>query len=80
MGNQATLMSQGPRDDLVSALIRAEEAGDRLSEDELLAMVFLLSIAGHETTANLIASGMLALLQRPNQMENLAATRCSNPV
>ena len=56
-----------PRDDLTSALIRAEEAGDRLSEDELLAMVFLLLIAGHETTVNLIASGALALLRHPDQ-------------
>jgi cytochrome P450 len=47
------------RDDLVSALIQAEEAGDRLSEDELLAMVFLLLVAGHETTVNLIASERL---------------------
>lgn len=60
-----------PRDDLVSALIRAEEAGDKLSEDELLAMVFLLLIAGQETTVNLIGNGMLALLQNPRQMERL---------
>lgn len=60
-----------PRDDLVSALIRAEEAGDRLNEDELLAMVFLLLIAGQETTVNLIGNGMLALLQNPHQMERL---------
>jgi len=59
------------RDDLVSALIQAEEAGDRLSEDELLAMVFLLLVAGHETTVNLIASGTLELLQHPDQMEKL---------
>jgi cytochrome P450 len=62
-----------PRDDLASALIRAEEAGDRLSEDELLAMVFLLLIAGHETTVNLIASGTLALLTNPDQMKKLRA-------
>jgi cytochrome P450 len=60
-----------PRDDLASALIQAEEAGDKLSEDELLAMVFLLLIAGHETTVNLIASGVLALLEYPDQMEKL---------
>lgn len=60
-----------PRDDLVSALIQAEEAGDRLSEDELLAMVFLLLIAGHETTVNLIGNGMLALMEHPDQMETL---------
>lgn len=60
-----------PRDDLVSALIGAEEAGDRLSEDELLAMVFLLLIAGHETTVNLIGNGMLALFQHAEQMQRL---------
>jgi cytochrome P450 PksS len=54
-----------PQDDLASALILAEESGDKLSEDELLAMVFLLLIAGHETTVNLIGSGMLALLEHP---------------
>jgi cytochrome P450 len=59
------------RDDLVSALIQGEEAGDRLSEDELLAMVFLLLVAGHETTVNLIGSGTLELLQHPDQMEKL---------
>jgi cytochrome P450 PksS len=60
-----------PRDDLISALIQAEEAGDRLSPDELLAMVVLLLIAGHETTVNLIASGTLALLRHPDQLERL---------
>jgi cytochrome P450 len=49
----------------MSALVQAEEAGDRLNEDELLAMAFLLLVAGHETTVNLIASGTLALLQHP---------------
>jgi cytochrome P450 len=60
-----------PEDDLITALIRAEEAGDRLSEDELLAMAFLLLVAGHETTVNLIASGTLALLEHPEQTEGL---------
>jgi cytochrome P450 len=60
-----------PRDDLATALIQAEEAGDRLSEDELLAMVFLLLIAGHETTVNLIGNGMLALMEHPNEMNKL---------
>ena len=60
-----------PRDDLITALVRAEEAGDRLSEDELLAMVFLLLVAGHETTVNLISSGTLALLEHPEQAEAL---------
>src|SRR5262249_3776771 len=60
-----------PQDDLVSALARAEEAGDTLSEDELLAMVFLLLVAGHETTVNLIGNGTLALLEHPDQMAKL---------
>jgi cytochrome P450 len=62
-----------PRDDLrydpVSALIQPEEAGDRLSEDELLAMAFLLLVARHETAVNLIASGTLELLQNPDQIQ-----------
>ncbi len=60
-----------PRDDLVTALVQAEEAGDRLSEDELMAMVILLLLAGYETTVNLIASGTLALIQHPEQRERL---------
>jgi cytochrome P450 len=49
-----------PEDDLMSALVQAEEAGERLSQDELLAMSFLLFVAGHETTVNLIASSARA--------------------
>ena len=60
-----------PEDDLMSALVQVEEAGDRLSQDELLAMSFLLLVAGHETTVNLIASGTLALLEHPDQLEKL---------
>jgi cytochrome P450 len=60
-----------PEDDLVTALVRAEEAGDRLGEDELLAMIFLLLVAGHETTVNLIGNGMLALLENPDQSNRL---------
>ncbi len=60
-----------PGDDLMTALVQAEEAGDKLSEDELLAMGFLLLVAGHETTVNLIASGTLALLEHPEQAEML---------
>ncbi len=65
-----------PQDDLVTALIQAEEAGDTLNEDELLAMVFLLLLAGYETTVNLIASGALALIQHPEQRARLS----QNPV
>jgi cytochrome P450 len=60
-----------PQDDLVTALVQAEEAGDKLNEDELLAMVILLLVAGYETTVNLIASGTLALLQNPEQRDRL---------
>jgi cytochrome P450 PksS len=59
------------RDDLISALITAKEASERLNDDELLSMILLLIVAGHETTVNLIASGMLALLQHPDQLERL---------
>ncbi len=65
------IRQEDPRDDLVSALVHAREAGGRLSEDELLAMIFLLLVAGHETTVNLIGNGVLALLEHPDQMETL---------
>src|SRR5213079_1270894 len=60
-----------PRDDLITALVAAEEAGDRLGADELLITVVLLLIAGHETTMNLIGNGLLALLRNPDQLEIL---------
>ncbi len=60
-----------PRDDLISDLVNAEEDGDRLSEDELLAMCFLLFVAGHETTAHLISGGVLSLIENPEQLELL---------
>ncbi len=62
-----------PQDDLISQLILAEEAGDRLSEPELLSMIGLLIVAGHETTANLIGNGTLALLDHPDQLAKLKA-------
>ncbi len=61
-----------PADDLLSALIGVRDQGDRLSENELTSMVFLLLVAGHETTVNLIANGVRALLANPRQ---LAAVR-----
>lgn len=60
-----------PEDDLITALVQAEEAGDRLNVSEMLAMMVLLLIAGHETTSNLIGNGMLALFQAPDQLERL---------
>lgn len=60
-----------PRADLVSALLDAEEAGDHLTEDEVVGMVFLLLLAGHETTVNLIGNGVLALLDHPAELARL---------
>lgn len=58
-----------PADDLISALIAAQEDdGDRLSDREMVTMVFALVMAGHETTAHLISNGALALLTRPGQL------------
>ncbi len=57
-----------PRDDLLSALIATEEAGDKLSGLELLATCILLLVAGHETTVNLIGNGTLALLRHLDQL------------
>jgi cytochrome P450 len=62
---------QEPRDDLVSRLIAAEEAGERLTWEELFATIILLFLAGHETTVNLIGNGLLALLRHPDQLERL---------
>lgn len=58
-------------DDLLSAMVTVEEGGERLSSDELIASTFLLLLAGHETTVNLISSGLLALLDHPDQLERL---------
>jgi cytochrome P450 len=57
-----------PSDDLLTALVEAEDEGDRLSEEELISNVLLLLIAGHETTQNLIGNGLYALLRYPDQL------------
>ncbi|MBV7333069.1 cytochrome P450 [Chloroflexi bacterium TSY] len=65
-----------PRDDLISSLLEAEEAGDRLNQEELFSMIILLIVAGHETMVNLIGNGMLALSQNPQQMQQLRDNPC----
>jgi cytochrome P450 len=60
-----------PQDDLITQLVQAEEAGDRLTTAELRANVRLLFAAGHETTVNLIGNGFLSLLRHPDQWRML---------
>lgn len=63
-----------PTDDMLSTLIQPQDDGDELTEIELVSMAFLLLVAGHETTVNLIANGVLSLLQNPAQLKTLIAT------
>ena len=60
-----------PRDDMLTRLVEAEDAGDKLSENELISTCILLLVAGHETTVNLIANGVLALARHPDQRARL---------
>jgi cytochrome P450 len=60
-----------PRGDLISGLVAAEEAGDRLSKNELFTTCVLLLVAGNETTTKLIGNGIVALLRNPDQLEIL---------
>jgi cytochrome P450 len=68
-----------PQPDLLSELVHLEEQGDRLSEDELVAMCVLLLFAGHETTTHHIANGLAALLRFPGEMEKLRRTPALAP-
>lgn len=70
-----TWKRNNPADDLLTALIQAEQNGDFLSDDELVGQVLLLYIAGHHTTVNLIGNGVAALLRHPDQLALLR----SNP-
>jgi cytochrome P450 len=62
-----------PADDMLSAIVAVSADADRLSADETVSMAFLLLVAGHETTVNLIGNGMLALLRRPERLAELRA-------
>lgn len=62
-----------PRDDLITALLAARDGDDRLSTDEIVAMLVLLLTAGHETTLNLVGAGTLALLEHPGQADRIRA-------
>ncbi|HEV8623046.1 MAG TPA: cytochrome P450 [Acidimicrobiia bacterium] len=64
---------QHPGDDILTALIQAEEAGDRLETEEIQAQVMILYVAGHETTANLIGNGLTNLFRFPEQLDLLRA-------
>src|ERR687898_2433868 len=64
---------QAPTDDMISRLVHAEEDGDILDEDEILATVFLMFLAGHVTTVNLDANGVVALLNHPDQLAKFKA-------
>ena len=67
------LRRREPGDDLTTLLVQVEDAGERLSEDELIANIILLFGAGHETTVNLIGNGLLALHRNPDQPARLKA-------
>jgi cytochrome P450 len=69
------LRRREPGDDVMSGLIAAHEAGDRLSVAELVANTILMLFAGHETTTHLIGNGLLALLRHPEQLARLKAHR-----
>ena len=58
-----------PDDGLISGLLAANEDGDSFNDDEVIAMIFLLMLAGHDTTANLIGSSAVALMEHPDEAE-----------
>lgn len=71
LNNLINIKRQNPGIDLITKLIHAEDEGQFLTEKELHSTIFLLIIAGHETTVNLIGNGVLALLENPEQLEQL---------
>jgi cytochrome P450 len=79
VSEQAEIRRAEPRDDLLTALVQAEEAGDRLDHDELVAMVVQLLFAGHETTRNLIGNLVYRLLEDPQRMARVRDDRSLVP-
>jgi cytochrome P450 len=74
-----TARRASPQRDLLSELVALDDAGDRLSEDELVATCILLLFAGHETTTHHLANGLLALLRFPDELMKLRANRALAP-
>ncbi|MEU0809113.1 cytochrome P450 [Streptomyces sp. NPDC005970] len=74
VGEAVSWKRDHPADDLLTALITAEDNGDALTHDELVAQVAMLYVAGHETTVNLLSGGTLALLRNPGQLKLLRDT------
>ncbi|MEO1283149.1 MAG: cytochrome P450 [Pseudomonadota bacterium] len=64
---------RAPRDDMISALVNGDYEGQRLTDDELLSMVFILFVAGHETTTHLISNGVVSLLKHPDALAKFKA-------
>jgi len=71
VGHVEKVAAQEPDDTFCSALVHADDSGDRLNTQELVSMAFLLLVAGHETTVNLIGNAVLSLLRNPDQLQIL---------
>jgi cytochrome P450 len=71
LSDQVSQRRARPGDDLITALLAAEQAGDHLSHEELISTISLLFVAGHETTTNLIGNGFLALLRNQDELRRL---------
>jgi cytochrome P450 len=71
LAGQLALRRKNPGDDLLSLLLAGRDGDDRLTDDEIIGNVEMMFIAGHETTVSTVGSGMLALLQHPDQLRYL---------
>ncbi|MCW0212183.1 MAG: cytochrome P450 [Pseudonocardia sp.] len=79
LGRLVADKAANPGEDMLSAIVQASEDADRLSPREATSMAFLLLVAGHETTVNLIGNGVLALLTHPDQLAELRADMSLTP-